>query len=282
MIQNEQLTASFALRGAELVSLQKNGKEYVWEGNPDIWAGHCPIVFPICGGLKNDRFHFNGKEYTLGKHGFCRFKTFAVEEKSENSVTFALHYDEETLKSYPFRFVFFVKYTLVGSSLQVKYTMQNLDDQTLYYSVGGHEGYAIHGEFYDYAIDFEQKEDLNSYLLEGNLLSHNIVNVGKNTDRLQLDYKYFAVDALSFIDLKSRKVSLVNTKTGKKVLSVSYEGFPTLFLWTKPNAKYICIEPWAGMPDRTNGDGFLRNKQGIMQVAAQKSATLTHTITVEE
>ncbi len=282
IIKNEWLTASFARKGAELVSLQKAGKEYIWEGNPVVWAGHCPIVFPICGGLKGDKFSFEGKEYTLGKHGFARFKAFAVEELSQESVTFALHYDEETLASYPFRFLFFVKYTLVGASLQIKYTMQNLDDKTLFYSVGGHEGYAIAGEFSDYSIRFEREEDLNSYVLDGNLLSYDVLNVGKNTDTLRLDYGYFAVDALSFIDLRSRKATLFNEKTGKAVLSVSYEGFSTLFLWTKPNAKYICIEPWAGMPDRTDSDGALKNKQGVMPVKSGASATLTHVITIEE
>ncbi len=282
IIKNERLTASFALKGAELVSLQKEGKEYIWEGDPKVWAMHCPIVFPICGGLKEDKYRFNGREYTLGKHGFARFSTFTVEERTENSVTFALRSNEETLKSYPFRFIFFVKYTLEGSSLQVKYTVQNIDTKPLYYSVGGHEGYAIHGEFTDYAIQFEQKEDLNSYILEGNLLSQNILNVGKNTDTLPLNYKYFEVDALSFIDLKSRKVSLVNQKTGGKVLSVRYEGFSTLFLWTKPNAKYICIEPWAGTPDRTNADGLLRDKHDVIQLPQGGSKALIHTITIEE
>ncbi len=276
------MTAVFAQKGAELRSLKKDGKEYIWQGDENFWTGRCPIVFPICGGLKEDKFSFDGREYTLGKHGFARFQIFSVEEQTENSVTFALRYDEESLKSYPFAFVFRVKYLLQGVSLRVEYTMENLDEKALYYSVGGHEGYAICGEFEDYAICFEKKEDLNSYVLEGNLLSHNILNFGENTDRLPLRYDYFAVDALSFIDLKSRKASLVNVKTGKKALSVTYEGFPTLFLWTKPNAKYICIEPWAGMPDRTDGDGVLENKQGIMRVEVGQSSTLVHTITVEE
>ena len=77
-IKNEFITASINELGAELRSLIANGKEYIWEGKPEVWAGACPLMFPICGGLKDDKYIFEGKEYTLEKHGYARFKTFSV------------------------------------------------------------------------------------------------------------------------------------------------------------------------------------------------------------
>ncbi len=281
VIKNSFLTAEFSTVGAELISLKNtDGKEYIWQNEENYWAAHCPIVFPICGGLLNDKFKYGGKEYALQKHGFARKMEFEVESVSTTFASFSLTANEATLASYPFNFKFFVNYTLVDNTLVVDYVMKNIDDKALYFSVGGHEGYALSEDFTDYSIKFEHKENLNSYVLEGNYLSHNPINVGENTDSLDLDYKYFAVDALSFIDLKSRKASIYNKKTGKTELTVTYVGFPTLFLWTKPNAKYICIEPWAGMPDRTDGDGILEHKQGIIKIEKGDSKKLTHSISI--
>jgi len=60
-IKNEYITASFNKVGAELKSLVYNDTEYIWEGRSEVWAGSCPLLFPICGGLKNDKYVLNGK-----------------------------------------------------------------------------------------------------------------------------------------------------------------------------------------------------------------------------
>ena len=111
-LKNEFLTASFNEVGAELKSLVFGGKEYIWEGRSEIWAGSCPILFPICGGLKDDKYTFNGKEYTLQKHGYARFKTFEIENKTDTSVVFLHKSDDETKKSFPFDYELRVIYTL--------------------------------------------------------------------------------------------------------------------------------------------------------------------------
>ncbi|WP_428229253.1 hypothetical protein [Flavobacterium sp.] len=52
-ISNSALTATINHSGAELFSLQDNqNKEYIWEGNPDFWGKHSPVLFPIVGNFK--------------------------------------------------------------------------------------------------------------------------------------------------------------------------------------------------------------------------------------
>ncbi len=48
-IENEFLIATFAEEGAELVSLQskETGIEYIWQGNPEFWARHAPVLFRL-------------------------------------------------------------------------------------------------------------------------------------------------------------------------------------------------------------------------------------------
>ncbi|MBQ2308518.1 MAG: aldose 1-epimerase family protein, partial [Clostridia bacterium] len=44
-IKNEHLTATVSTLGAELQSLcDKDGKEYIWQGDPAVWSGRAPIL----------------------------------------------------------------------------------------------------------------------------------------------------------------------------------------------------------------------------------------------
>ena len=279
ILLNEQIKATFSTKGAELISLEKNGKEQIWIGNPEVWPSHAPILFPICGGLKDDKYLYNGKEYTLQKHGYIRFTEFQVESKSENKIVFLHRFNEETLKQFPFEYELRIIYTLDGSSLRIDYSVKNLSKDEMYYSIGGHEGYYCPEGIEDYSIIFEKPEMLDSTVLNGNLLENFTINVGKNTCELPLKYEYFAVDALSFLDLKSRKVSLKNRKTGEERL-LEFKDHDVFFVWTKPGAKYICLEPWCGCPDFMDSEYDFKSKRSIIRLSGKEEATRTHTITL--
>ena len=274
----EQIKATFSTKGAELISLEKNGKEQIWIGNPEVWPSHAPILFPICGGLKDDKYLYNGKEYTLQKHGYIRFTEFQVESKSENKIVFLHRFNEETLKQFPFEYELRIIYTLDGSSLRIDYSVKNLSKDEMYYSIGGHEGYYCPEGIEDYSIIFEKPEMFDSTVLNGNLLENFTINVGKNTCELPLKYEYFAVDALSFLDLKSRKVSLKNRKTGEERL-LEFKDHDVFFVWTKPGAKYVCLEPWCGCPDFMDSEYDFRSKRSIIRLSGKEETTRTHTIT---
>lgn len=278
ILKNEYIKATFSTRGAELISLEKNGKEKIWIGDPEVWPSHTPILFPICGGLKDDKYLYNGKEYTLQKHGYIRFTEFQVESKSENKIVFLHRFNEETLKQFPFEYELRIIYTLNGSSIRIDYSVKNLSEDEMYYSIGGHEGYYCPEGIEDYSIIFEKPEMLDSTVLNGNLLEHFTINVGENTCELPLKYEYFAVDALSFLDLKSRKVSLKNRKTGEERL-LEFKDHDVFFVWTKPGAKYVCLEPWCGCPDFMDSEYDFKSKRNIIRLSGKEETTRTHTIT---
>ena len=59
-------------------------------------------LFPIIGCLKEDSFLYQGKEYACPKHGFIRKNNkVSLIKQTENSLTFGLTYDTETLKVVP-------------------------------------------------------------------------------------------------------------------------------------------------------------------------------------
>jgi galactose mutarotase-like enzyme len=94
-----------------------------------------------------------------------------------------------------------------------------------------------------------------------------------------LQYDYFRVDALVFPSLKSRAVTLRSTLHNRTV-RVEYPGHDVLMLWSKPDAGYICIEPWLNAPDYTDHDGLIEHKPGCVRLAPGEDRIHTHTIAI--
>ncbi len=264
-ISNEFITATFSEIGAELKSLKCNDKEYIWYGDPKFWTGSSPVLFPICSGLKDDEFIYEGKTYTLQKHGFARRAKFDVETVDGNSATFLLSSDNCPQDNYPFKYEFRIVYTLIGKKLNVEYNIRNLTDGDMYFSVGAHEAYNCPEGIENYEIIFDKKENLDAYQLDGPLLTYDTVNYGKDITTLQLDHSLFSNDCLIFKNLNSRGATLRNKTTGQEI-KTCFEGFPYLLIWTAPNAPFICIEPWCGITDSIDTTKQLSQKEGIEKI----------------
>ena len=267
--------------GAELKSMVCYNTRYIWEGNEENWKLSAPLMFPICGGLKDDKYFYCGKEYLLEKHGYIRFKTFEVEKISETSVTLLHKSDEQTKTSYPFDYELRVVYSLINKTLKIDYLVKNVSDETMYFSIGSHEGYYTPEGIEDYDVIFPQNETLTSNILYGNLLSSQQLPIIKDTNVLPLYNKYFMVDALVFRDIKSRSATLRNRKTGKSV-RVDFPDDKYFLLWQKPNAPFICLEPWSGIADRVGSSFDITKKEGIMTLGSNCEYTHTHSITILE
>lgn len=278
-IKNKYLTASFNNVGAELKSLVCNDTEYIWEGRSEVWTGSCPLLFPICGGLKNDKYVLNGKEYTLQKHGYARFKTFEVENKTETSVVFLHKSDDKTKNCFPFDYELRAIYTLTDKTIKIDYLIKNLSSDTMYFNIGSHEGYYTPEGIEDYDVIFPKNETLNSYVLYGNLLSNQQLPIINDQNHLPLYDKYFTIDALVFKDLKSKSATLRNRKTGR-ALRVDFPDDKYFLLWHKPNSPFICLEPWDGIPDIIDSSYDITEKEGIISLEAKSEYIHTHSITI--
>lgn len=261
-ISNKFLTASISEMGAELKSLKCNSKEYIWNGDPTFWSGSSPVLFPICSGLKDDEYIFEGKSYKMSKHGFAKKSRFVLESLETDSATFLLSSENCIQANYPFEYEFRVIYTLDSKKVNVEYKINNLTDGDMYFSVGAHEGYYCPEGIEKYEILFENNEDLDAYQLVGPLLSFDTKNYGKDTRILQLNNSLFTNDCLIFKNLNSKSLILRNKLNDQKV-KVQFDGFPYLLIWTVPSAPFVCIEPWCGITDNVNTTKQLTQKEGI-------------------
>ena len=280
-LQNDKMTVKISEIGAELKSISCSGIEYIWEGKKEIWGSSAPMMFPICGGLKDNKYIFEGKEYTLPKHGYCRSLPFDIESADEHSAVFLHTSSEETKKSFPFEYELRVIFTLKKTSLNIEYKVNNLSEKTMYFSIGSHEGYYTPEGIEDYDVIFPQNETLNASVLYGALVSNQSLPILKDSNVLPLYDKYFTIDALVFRGLKSHSATLRNRKTGKAV-KIDFPYATHFLLWHKPNAPFICIEPWAGVQDTVDSNYDITVKEGIISLGADEVYNATHTISIIE
>ncbi len=257
-IENEFLTCEIDDMGAQLHSLvsKENGKEYIWYGKTEIWYGQAPVLFPIIGQLINDKFLYNGNEYTMPKHGIARKLPFNVKECSDAKAVFSLESDENTLKGYPFDFELLLTFELCGKSLVNTMTVINKTDGDMYFSIGAHPGFNCNiGD----VIEFEYPETLETERIDSeNLLIPEKFPVIENSREIEITEDVFKKDALILSGIKSEKLRI----KGENEIEFTFGKCPVLGIWAKPGAPYVCIEPWYGINDgREVVDDFSKKRE---------------------
>lgn len=286
-LSNNLIEVSIKKKGAELSSVYNKhiAHEYIWQGDPSFWPWHAPNLFPIVGGLKDNRLIVDGAQYELARHGFARHSNFQVIESSATHAIFSLRYNRDTLQAYPYRFEFQVIYHLEEESLRCIYKTLNLDEQQIYFSVGGHPAFNVpffpRERYDDYYLEFEKEEPLVRHHLSGegyfNKKQSTILLDGR---KLRLVESLFNEDALVFKSLASRQVS-IRSNNHPHTLMVRYPDFKSLGIWAKPGAPFVCIEPWLGYADDEAGSTSIEAKEGIVPLAPGHVFEASYTIAIQ-
>ena len=286
-IANNILEVEINEKGGCLNSIKSNGYEYQWQGAEDSWTGKDVAIFPWIARLKDGNYFVDGKEYSMKNHGLCRYATLNVVEKTETSVSLNLTANSETLLQYPYKFSFTSTYTLDGPKLEVKYTVENIDDKELFFGIGGHPAFNIPFErketFDDIkgnSIEFENTISPKNYYLDetGSFITHK--GDFKPLKVLDLNKDIFVkYKTLMFTDEKIDKVTL-HKLDGKDVV-MHLNNPKTVAIWTKEKfGGYICIEPWNGIPDLMEPEKELSKKAGINKLAPGKIYTFSYSIEI--
>ena len=262
-------SAVISSMGAELKSLVLGGKELMWSGDPKYWKKTSPVLFPAIGGLKDQRTTIDGIEYRMTKHGFARDNGFFCTGESENSVSFTFSDTSDTLKMFPFKFSFTLRYTLTETALEIVYEVQNKSNVSMPFCIGAHPAFACPTEgksFEGHRLVFQEKETVCSPVLDAEtrlFKKDGGVWRLKNSNEYPLSYPLFDNDVLYFRGIVSKSVSLLDTED--KGVKLSWEGFSSLGVWTPAgmNAPFVCIEPWCGCDDYEDCSGDFRDKPEV-------------------
>jgi len=269
-ISDSSLSAQISAAGAELQRLQDgNGADLLWNGDPAVWAGRAPLLFPLVGETKGKQIKVDGTLYDIPRHGVARTSRFALVAAERAHCTWRLDASDATRRQYPFEFRLDVTYRVEGGALHITAEVTNRGDGTMPASFGFHPALRwplpYGGARETYEIVFEHDEPAPVRRLANNLLSpvaHPTPVAGR---RLALQDGLFRDDALIFDELRSR--ALTYGAPGHRSLGVTFPDMPQLGLWTKPGAGYLCIEPWQGYASPETFDGELADKPGMVAIA---------------
>ena len=278
-ISTTALSAEISATGAELVRLRDGaGADLLWDGNPAVWNGRSPLLFPIVGEVKGNRLKVAGTAYEIGRHGFARTSTFALVRSDAASCTWRLVSSEATRRQYPFEFRLDVIYRIEGATLHMEAEVANTGAVVMPASFGFHpalrwplpygKARAAH------EIVFARNEPAPIRRPIDGLLSAAQFPTPVRDRRLLLRDELFEDGALVFDVLASRSVVY------GEAIRVDFPRMPHLGIWTKPGAGYVCIEPWQGYASPEGFDGELADKPGVIAIAPGATEGFAMSITV--
>ena len=254
-VENDLVKVNISDMGGEIqnIVLKKTGVEYLWQGNPEFWAGRAYNLFPICGRLTEGKYTYKGKEYEMNLHGFVRNLEMKADKKSDTEISFTIVSGDEIKKQYPFDFTYTVTYVLEGTKIKTVYDIANNGATAMYFAVGGHPGFNVpltEGEcFEDYYLEFDCVKPMEWMKMTP------LFYTGKNepypmTDGkiIELTHDLFSEDARFFTNMC--KFVTLKSKKSDAFVRLEYPKMRNLGIWHKPQTKapYICIEPWSSVP----------------------------------
>ena len=286
IIENSKLKIKTRSQGGEITSIfnKENQTEYLWNGDPKYWKYHAPILFPIVGKVVDSKYRVDGKVYELPQHGLARISEFKMIDKKEDEITFELIYSDDSLKVYPYKFSLKSDYKLEGNTVNVTYTVENLDDKRIYFSIGAHPAFMCpidkNDSLNDCYIEFNKSENSTKINLtaEG-YLSHDREKCLEETSKLDLFKELFKDDALVFDDLNSNKMT-IKSKNNNKSLEIDFSGIPYMAVWApKDGAPFVCIEPWFGHADYYDFNKEFSEKEGINSLEIGEKFNFAYKVT---
>lgn len=287
-LKNDKITVSISDMGGELMSIKSSdGTEYLWQGNPEYWAGRAYNLFPIVGRLTEGKYTYKGKTFEMNLHGFVRKTELKVKNQSETEITFFTKADEKSLSMYPFDFEFQLKYKLTGNTLITTYNVVNNSNVEMPFAVGGHPGFNVpltqNETFEDYYLEFDCVSSVKEIVLSPTCYITDAVKDFNLKDGkiLNLKHSLFDNDAIVLKDM-CRKVTLKSQK-GSKSITVDYPQMQYLGIWHKPksDAPYVCIEPWTSLPAYDGVIDDLETKRDMIKLKSKESYINTVTITIK-
>ncbi len=288
IIENEKLRVCVASYGAEMKSIisKEKNREYLWQGDPEIWKEQAPNLFPYIARMTDGKYTYGGKTYEMKIHGFLKYMDLKGRKDEENRVIFRLEDSDETREQYPFKFAVETEYELLGNTVQITYRVENKDDKTMYFGIGGHPGFQVPLEegkkFDDYYLKFEEGIHPESVVMSEDCFVLGTEPYEMEDGRvIRLSHALFDHDAVVLKDAGS-SVKL-KCEGGSSAVTVQFPGMDYFGIWHKPHteAAYVCLEPWTSLPSRKGIIEELEKQENLLTLEPGKTYVNQWKITIE-
>ena len=287
-IKNEYYTITVSTLGAELISaVSADGYEYLWQNPGRFWESHAPLLFPVCGRLKNQRYTYAGREYEMDLHGFLKDAEFAVASKEGGHITMTYSSNSDSKKIYPFDFNVVADYELKSESIIFTFKVTNTGNAPMPYMFGWHPGFnlPIDGgvDINDYKLAFDDIKELNWYPLQNGAFAcptSRKYPIPDGAYKLSED-EIYKNDTMIFTGHKNKLTMSADGCDYQLDFSWS-DNLPYLCIWKEDSsdAKFICLEPWSDTPaDGVTDENFDTRK--MQRLAPQNSEVYTYTVKIK-
>jgi len=192
--------------------------------------GGFPVLFPITGGLPDNRLILPQGEFQLGQHGFARQQPWSFEALADGrGVQLQLSDNEETLKSYPFSFLLTMDVRLAPGALEITTIVKNRSDATMPFSFGLHPYFNL--------------SSLEGVRLEG--LPDQCLNHLTMADAATADQLERLATGIDLLVQPTGPVRLVDEAAGTTLELQLSHPLDLVVLWTEPPRPMVCMEPWS-------------------------------------
>ena len=272
-------------QGAELVSIQSEGWEYLWCGNPAYWGRRAPILFPIVGRLAKDTLRINGREYIMKQHGFARDAEFLregfnpsllggnIDMQTPNGPMVFKMFQNGVPLNYPYLYDLEAMYGTIDHAVSCSWIVKNLGNEEMNFQIGAHPAFNlpdynphddIHGYFKFYDAEGNGVSPIiTSYLIDGLRYTYGTPKVIPNRESMcAIQNNIFANDALLIEGGQVAVIALLD-KQQREILRVICPQAEAFGLWApnKPGCPFVCIEPWCGIADQYDFNGDISERK---------------------
>jgi galactose mutarotase-like enzyme len=257
-------------RGGLITSWQVQGRELLYMdterfANPNLSVrGGIPVLFPICGSLPSNTYTYEGREYTLGQHGFARDQPWEVVDRvtcDRASLVLELRSNDQTRAVYPFDFQLTFTYTLQGGTVSTHQRYTNHSPKPMPFATGFHPYFLV--------ID---KNQLQFEIPATVAIDHK--TQGRQAFANTFDLSQNEID-WAFPDLTSQFASVADRNRHTRITLNYSDTFSTLVFWTLQGKDFFCLEPWSA------GQNALNTGDRLIYLAPGASLETVMNLTVE-
>ncbi|MFD2174028.1 aldose 1-epimerase family protein [Rhodobacter lacus] len=282
-IGTDQLTVEVAARGAETRSIRYRGAEILWQGDPAIWSGRAPLLFPIAGRAEHDLIAVAGHAARMTIHGFAMAADFVPVAQGATFCRHDLCASAATRAIYPRDFRLSVEHRVQEARLSLTVCVENTGTETMPFGLGLHPGFlwplpGLAGQAHE--LRLENGAEPAAQALAGGLLTGRALPSPFRGGRLALSEEVFAEDS-SLVFAKGTGAALrYGTRAGRGLRLVT-EGLPNLVLWHPRGAGFLCIEPWHGLPARLGAGPEIAARPFSVALAPGETRRFSLTIEID-
>lgn len=230
------LIARLGFKGYDVLYLDR---ETLMDTSKNVRGG-IPVLFPICGYLKDGKYTIGEKEYYMKQHGFARLLPWKTENteihEDHGSITIGLEDNNYTYSIYPFHFKLSYQYTINEDSLVIESTYVNRDEKDMPFYAGFHPYFSV-----------SSKEDIEISIPSEKYIE----SVEKSILGGRIDFSRDEVNA-AYYSMKKNSC-YIKDRHKKTEIDINFgSAYKYIVVWSLKGKDFVCVEPWTAYVDAMN------------------------------